>query len=443
MKHPVAGRVLYACSALSVVALGVTGAKAGGFALREQSTYGQGSAFAGVAAGGSLSSMFWNPATITQSPGLNTESDLTGILPYATNSVAPASTLAVLGGTGNTGSSALLPASYYSWQFNPNWWLGLSVTSPFGLSTTFPDVWAGRGYAQNTSLRSYNATPTVAVRLNDWISFGLGVQVQYATADLNSGIGATAGNHLSVNGNGWGFGFTAGATLTPAPGTQIGLGWRSGLDQKISGTLDVIPVGLPATTPGAVNTTVRLPDIFSLGLRQRINNSFTLLATAEWSHWSRIGTAVINQSSGAPATVGGQPVRLPFEYKDGWFGSIGGEYVYSPSTMLRAGIGYEVSPITDQVRTPRLPDNNRVWLSVGATYALAPSWTVDFAYSHIFVKDTHIDISAASGNPWFNGVTYIGDVSSRVDIISVGIKYKWQPDPVAPARPAKALVRKG
>ncbi len=34
----------------------------------------------------------------------------------------------------------------------------------------------------------------------------------------------------------------------------------------------------------------------------------------------------------------------------------------------------------------------------------------DLAYSHIFVKSTHIDISAASGNPWFDGVTYIGDV---------------------------------
>ena len=36
--------------------------QAGGFAIREQSAYGQGSSFAGIAAGGSLSSMFWNPA---------------------------------------------------------------------------------------------------------------------------------------------------------------------------------------------------------------------------------------------------------------------------------------------------------------------------------------------------------------------------------------------
>src|ERR687886_445154 len=52
-------------------------AQAGGFYIREQSAYGLGEAFAGIAAGGpSLSSMFWNPATITQHPGFQTEQNL-------------------------------------------------------------------------------------------------------------------------------------------------------------------------------------------------------------------------------------------------------------------------------------------------------------------------------------------------------------------------------
>ena len=54
-------------TALVTLAVGTTQALAGGLALREQSAWGEGTSYAGVAAGGSLSAMFWNPATITQS----------------------------------------------------------------------------------------------------------------------------------------------------------------------------------------------------------------------------------------------------------------------------------------------------------------------------------------------------------------------------------------
>jgi hypothetical protein len=54
------------------------------------------------------------------------------------------------------------------------------------------------------------------------------------------------------------------------------------------------------------------------------------------------------------------------------------------------------------------------------------------------VKDPNINISATSGNPWFNGVTYIGDTSAHVDILSVGMRYRW--DEPAPAK--KMLITK-
>ena len=58
--------VLLACSGAAVLLVAATAANAGGFALREQSAAGQGSSFAGIAAGGALSSMYWNASTMTQ-----------------------------------------------------------------------------------------------------------------------------------------------------------------------------------------------------------------------------------------------------------------------------------------------------------------------------------------------------------------------------------------
>jgi long-chain fatty acid transport protein len=438
--------VLLACGGIGALIAATADANAGGFAVREQSAFGQGSSFAGVAAGGSLSSMFWNPATMTQVPGLQSESVLSGIIPYASHTVSTG-TLAAFGGAGDSAIDALVPAAYFSWQIKPNIWLGLSVNSPFGLAVRFPDVWAARNYAGDTSLKTYNATPSIAYQLNNWISVGAGVQVEYAKATLTSGIGATPGNRFDLNGNGWGYGFTAGVTLTPTPTTSIGLGWRSAINQKISGTL-ALPAGAPFSppfsTPGAVDTTLNLPDIVSLGLRQKLTPQWTAMATVEWSNWSRIGTANVYQANGQPALVlngfGGGPVTFPFRYRDGWFFSLGAEYQWNPQLALRGGVGFEQTPITDQVRTPRLPDNDRTWLSVGGTYQWSPKLSFDLAYTHLFVKSTPIDISAASGNPWFNGaVSYTGSVDSHVDIISVAMKYRW--DNPAPA-PVSKLYHK-
>ncbi|HLF23432.1 MAG TPA: outer membrane protein transport protein, partial [Burkholderiales bacterium] len=205
-----------------------------------------------------------------------------------------------------------------------------------------------------------------------------------------------------------------------------------------------LPAGVffvpPFSTPGNVNTTVKLPDVVTFGLRHKFSPQWTAMATVEWSNWSRIGTSNVLQANGAPATVLLTPVTLPFQYDDGWFFSLGAEYQWNERLALRAGVGYEKSPITDLVRTPRLPDNDRAWVSVGASYNVTKKLALDFAYSHLFVKSTPINISAASGNPWFNGViTYIGDVDSHVDIVSLSLRYRWD-DP--PAAPKKMLVTK-
>jgi long-chain fatty acid transport protein len=425
--------------AVGVATITVGAAQAGGFAIREQSAYGLGSAFAGIAAGGALSSMFWNPATMTQVPGIQSESDVSGIFPFSSHNVGAGTAFAGLGSAGNSGLDALVPGSYSSMQITPNLWIGLSVNSPFGLAVRFPDAWAGRAYAEDTRLATYNATPSVAYAINDWISIGAGVQIQYAHADLASGLPGFTGQLVSVEGWGWGFGATLGATLKPTPTTTIGIGWRSAIDQDINGHLTA-PTFVPFTTAGSVSTTLKLPDTVSLGVRQQLGPQWTLLGTIEWTNWSRIGTSVVEQPSGAPALVGGRPVSLPFQYDDGWFFSVGAEYKWNDRLALRGGIGFEKSPITDQVRTPRLPDNDRLWLAIGASYQLTPRISLDAGYTHIFVKDTPIDISATSGNPWFiPGVPYVGSVDSHVDIISAALRYRF--DTPAPP-PNKLLITK-
>src|SRR5262245_17831427 len=319
-------------SALGLLIIASAEANAGGFAVREQSTYGQGTSFSGIAAGGALSSMFWNPATMTQFPGKGIEVGMSGLFPLADHTPLPGSTLfPLLGGTSDTGSDALLFNSYSTYQFSPNLWLGVAVNAPFGLRTSFPDRWAGRDYAANNSyLRTYNASPSLAYRFNDLISVGIGAQIPLARATLNRGITLPGPTFVdtTLHGDDWAFGFTAGVTITPTPTTTIGIGYRSALNQKIDGSL-VLTSPLAPFSNGSIHTTVNLPDLVSLGVRQRVTPQLTLLGTAEWSNWSRIGTSELLQASGAPVLVLGTPAAVEFQYKDGWFFSGGAEYQWS------------------------------------------------------------------------------------------------------------------
>ncbi|MGE4167013.1 MAG: OmpP1/FadL family transporter, partial [Xanthobacteraceae bacterium] len=129
---PLAGGVL------TLVAIAMTDARAGGFAIREQSVVGQGASFAGVAAGGVLSAMFWNPATVTQQPGMNVEIGVSAIVPKSSQSGV--SSLGLTGLADNTGNSVLVPSSYFSWQLNDRFWIAVGVNAPFGLSVSFPKV---------------------------------------------------------------------------------------------------------------------------------------------------------------------------------------------------------------------------------------------------------------------------------------------------------------
>ncbi len=420
--------VLLAGSAAAVLLTAVSSAGAGGFALREQSAYGQGASFAGIAAGGSLSAMFWNPAIMTQFYGMNIEAAASIIVPRASHSYS-ASTLAGLGGpftagVDNSGDHAIVPATYTSMQINDRFWVGASVNAPFGLSVGFPSMWAGAAYAQNSDVVSYNFAPSVAYKINDMISVSAGLQVQYMKVSYST-LAALPANLAIISGNGYGYGFTLGATFTPTPTTVVGIGYRSAIDQEIDGTLTATT---PGSTPGSVSTELKLPDLLTVGLRQKVGDRFTLLAGFEWAGWSRIGTAVVT-SGGATATISGAPVVLPFEYSDSYFYSLGGEYAVSPSFTVRAGIAYEQSPVTDGVRTPRLPDNDRMWYSVGTTYHVPDikGLSFDVGYSFIDVKNTPINLGPTTGNPWSpaGSTVYTGSTSSQIHILSFGFKYRF------------------
>lgn len=421
-----------ATAAISAAALvgAVSGAEAGAFGLRTQSTTGLGAAFAGNASGmPGISSMFWNPATVTMNPGYTSEYNFTYVAPdVRVTPIAPTPGAALaFGGSGNIGQEAFIPASYNAYQVNDMVWVGLSTGSAFG-SITKPDtLWAGQLYGRSSRVISLGATPILGLKLNDYVSVGFGPTIQYLKVRLNSALGlGPAAPTAILEGDSWGVGFTAGVTVTPFAGTTLGLGFRSTTQHDIEGTFRTGPLVRPA------KVTLNMPEQLTFGITQQITPDFKLSAGVEWMNWSRLNIpGVVSADTGLPM------VGVPLRYKDGWIYSIGGEYQVTSQWAVRAGLAYEQSPIDNKNRSVRLPDTDRLYASIGASYDWNERIRLSATYSHVFgIGDSAIRI--APGNPQYLGLPFYADSKASVDIVSASVRIKWDDPKVAQAAPVVA-----
>ena len=412
------------------------GAQAGGFAIREQSATAQGYSFAGAASGsGGLSSMFWNPATITMAPGWHSEWHLSLIVPRVEIDPLPGTPTAIFGSSGDIGQDAIVPTGFSSYQINDRFWVGVSSSAPYGLVTDPRQNWAGQIYSRSSKVFSLNVNPIVGVKVNDWLSLAVGPSLQYFDIRLKSAV-TPAPNAPSaiLEGDDIGFGFTAGATITPFAGTTIGIGYRSRIDHELEGTFS-IPAGVggvPVNRQIPINADLTTPDQVTIGLSQIITPALTVHLGFEWTNWSILEEPLVLGPGGAVVRT------LPLNYDDGFFYSAGFDYKLNNQWTLRAGVAYEESPIDTEIRSTRLPDNDRIWLSVGAGYQWSDKLSFDIAYTHIFTKET--DIRITPGHQDYLGVPFLADVDAAVDIVSVGLRYRWDDPKVA--IPAVPLVRK-
>jgi long-chain fatty acid transport protein len=401
------------CAAVAAVSLGAgSPAHAGAFAVRTQSAYGQGSSFAGIAAGGSLSSMFWNPANLADVERIGTEVVASGIFPEINVKLDPRPLLGFPGSNeGNIAHAAFAPAAYAAYRLHQRIVLGLGVNVPFGLATEYDDdsILHQNGIAGKSEVVSLNVNPAVSYQVTDWLALALGAQVQYFEALLTRQALPSLGASR-LEGDDIGFGFTAGIKVTPRPGTAFGLGYRSFIDHQLDGTLKTANAG----NFDVAYDDVTMPDLVTLGIRQKVTERFRVMAGAEWSNWSRFEEVTIKN--------GPAPIELAFDYDDGWYVSVGGEFDLTRQVTVRSGIGYEWGPIDDNVRTYRIPDGDRLQLSAGVSYRLSERVAFEVGYSFAAVEDMAIR-AADAGGPDANG-PFSGRADTEVHYVAAAIKWK-------------------
>lgn len=392
-------------------------ASASGFALIEKSASGLGNAFAGGSAGAEdASTVFFNPAGMTRLSGDQMSVALHSIkleTEFSNSESAPAAGRALGNNGGNAGGWAALPNVYHVMELNPQWRAGIGISSPFGLKTDYDANWMGRFQAIKSDLKTININPSLAYKINDKLSAGIGLNVQYIKAELTNAVNlGVAEGFAQVKGDDWSTGYNLGMLYELNPATRFGLAYRSDVRHKLKGDV-TFNGGVPAPN-GPVSAQITLPETVSLsGLRQ-INPQWAVMGDATWTRWSRFKELRIVRDTGV---VVGQPV--PENWKDSMRYSLGASYQFNNQLKLRGGVAYDQSPVSDGYRTARIPDADRVWLAAGANYKLSSAGSVDVGYAHIFVDNASINTGTAGTGQ------LVGAYVNRVDILSVQYNHRF------------------
>ncbi len=355
---------------------------AGGFKIPDQSTRAMGMIDAFVAGADDASSVYYNPAGLTHLEGVQTVSNLYlahGDIFYS-----------------GPGGEEQSDGRYYT---VPNFYvgapvacekrlaLGLGVYSPFGLGSRWGDGSNVRNFTTLSEIRLIAVNPTAAFRVNDRLSVGVGVDYFWSRVinrRINdySAAGPFGEAEVDMDAEGDGWGWNTGLQYKLTDTLTLGLTYRSqvNIDYDGSAVFDGFPTpGGPMKFDFPLASSIDFPATASAGLGWKATPKLRLECAVEWAQWSTrdVQSVTMEVPAGFPVP-GRQDARI--DWKDSWLLMLGAEYALNDTWTLRAGYGFNQTPVPRATSEPSLPVGDTHAVSLGVGYRLSEHATLDFAY---------------------------------------------------------------
>ena len=438
--------VAAACGGLAL-ALAAGQAFAAGFILQENSGSGLGNAYAGGAAASEDADTVWtNPAGMARLK--------TNQVALAVNIITPSFKFSDNGGSlpafqqplggngGDAGRTVVVPDFYLVTPINKQWAFGLGVNVPFGLETKYDGGWLGRYQAIDTKVQTVNINPALSYTWGG-LSVGAGANWQHIKATFTQAVnysaglaqavaagamaglippaavppflattsGLDAGANINGSDSAWGWNIGAEYNIGGADSrSRIGAQYRSALKYDVQANANFSIPSAPTLPPtlapiyaavaplvnaqlanSAVHSNIKLPATVNVSFfHTLLNDKWDFMGDIQWTGWSTLQNLTFVRSDGTTLS------STPENFKDVWRFSVGASYRYTDQWMFRGGLAYDESPVQDQYRTPRLPDQNRTWLAGGARYKPSPALALDVGAAYLWVNNASIN---QSGNP--------------------------------------------
>ncbi|BBE94482.1 porin [Haemophilus influenzae] len=407
--------------------LAAGGANAAAFQLAEVSTSGLGRAYAGEAAiADNASVVATNPAlmslfkTAQFSTGgvyvdsrINMNGDVTSYAQIITGNIGMKAIKDGSASQRNVVPGAFVPNLYFVAPVNDKFALGAGMNVNFGLKSEYDDSYDAGMFGGKTDLSAINLNLSGAYRVTEGLSLGLGVNAVYAKAQVerNAGIITESikdtqvtqalqvlpepfknlSTHLPSKDTSvvslqdraaWGFGWNAGVMYQFNEANRIGLAYHSKVDidftDRTATSLEA--VAIKAGKKG--DLTLTLPDYLELSGFHQLTDKLAVHYSYKYTHWSRLTKLHASFENGKKA------FEKELQYSNNSRVALGASYDLYEKLTLRAGIAYDQAASRHQ-RSAAIPDTDRTWYSLGATYKFTPNLSVDLGYAYLKGKKVH------------------------------------------------------
>lgn len=409
---------------------------AAGYQLNETAAAATGRLAAVAATVNDATSIFYNPAGITNVKNTDIQLGLTLFLPTAAYegtgfaSVNPAGTSARYDALAEV---VPVPNFYFAHALTDKAYVGLGMYTPYGLGLNWGDdqKFVGRTTIRESRSRRCSSPPTIALKLHDRISIAMGVSIVPASVFLRRTLGAEDNGQVlfpadvygsegtvELAGHALGVGATAGIPGDPIDHLKLGLTYRSAVALEFTGKGHF---SIPNTAPTFIRANFpmepsrpRPPCPILSSSESAGEGPLTIEADANLTLWAAFDKLDIYFDTKLPTTKLSAPrnwkaaptFRLGGQYDFGKMGSVG--------VRGRLGAGFDVSPIPDETIDPALPDNSRILFSGGLGLVFGPV-NFDASYMGVFVLGRDVE-----ANLNFAKASYPGRIISVIGV-SAGI----------------------
>lgn len=410
-----------------------------GYQNLHQSAVGLGTAYAANGTGiDDISAIYSNPASLGRFPGVQASAAGIIILPDDSFEDLQATTSA---GAQVSDGTPQIPTQFLDTSYSGYWYLsyeltnrshlGLAFNSPWATKSDYTSTAASRYTATQTDLTAYNTTPMYSYKANDSLTLAAAANLQFydssfstnlplnpAAPDLDTDLNAT------FEGDDFEVGFTVGLEWQATERVRFGASYRSAIEHDFKG--DVSLDGPAASLNGAAAAgiarrgsaiyDISTPWMLQLGTHAQLTDRIEFYGSATLTGWSEFEDTIITTDNGLGT------LRVKNGWKDAWYVAAGLGYQFSKKTKLYGGVAYDETPTQDEIRNPRAPNADRIYLGLGVSHRFLPSTTVKIGYAHTFFDDAPIALSS-DNNPGRG--TLNGNIKIDADIFMLQLVHQF------------------
>ncbi|WP_454441875.1 outer membrane protein transport protein [Vibrio bathopelagicus] len=400
---------------------------AAGFQLAEYSATGLGRAYAGEAAMADGADAQWrNPAMLTYLEG--TQVSVGAIYVDPNIDIEGTSGANTPANSKDFAHSAVIPNFYVSHKYNEKFALGFAAGTNYGMETDLGKDFGGANHGNEASVTTMELNLNAAYQVLETVSIGGGIRYIMAegsfgavSANSISQLGVEKGDALKyMEGDDTAWGWQVGTAWQINENNRLGFTYKSEVDLTLTGHANGhgFNFGQP-NTKDAGSMDLALPATAELASFHQLTEKVAVHASINWTNWSSFKELVADFPT--------ESVLIKEEnWEDNYRFAVGTTYQMTPKLVLRSGIAYDTSAVSEEHRTATIPETDRTWLSIGAGYQWSEQLTLDAGFTYILAKDAKMNESdpGVGGADMFGG-SFEGEVTGSIWLVGIQANYRF------------------